>query len=89
MGKFGFTIPVMHPKDANRTVNSVDPDRTSLIWICTFCSDMLWQYHISMVIELRFFASKTIPKPRSVYRSRLFLDRLGRVKLYYSKISKD
>ena len=34
----------MHPKDAEGTANSVDPDQTvpksSLIWVCTVCPDL-------------------------------------------------
>ena len=35
----------MHPKKADGLANSVDPDQTvpfrsSLIWVCTFCSDL-------------------------------------------------
>ena len=35
----------MLPKDANEMANSVDPDQTaplgsSLIWVCTVCSDL-------------------------------------------------
>ena len=28
---------VMHPKDAEEIANSVDPDQSSLIWVCTVC----------------------------------------------------
>ena len=37
-------MEVMCPKDADRMANSVDPDQTSswssLIWVCTDCSDL-------------------------------------------------
>ena len=29
----------MHPKDADGIANSVDPDRSSLIWVSTIFSD--------------------------------------------------
>ena len=33
---------VMYPKDSDRMANSADPDqRSSLIWVCTVCSDHL------------------------------------------------
>ena len=31
----------MHPKDAARIANSIDPDqRSSLIWVCTICPEL-------------------------------------------------
>ena len=30
----------MHLKDAEGIANSVDPDQTSLIWVCTVCPDL-------------------------------------------------
>ena len=39
-----FYSAVTRPKDADGMANSVDPDQTaprsSLIWICTVCSDL-------------------------------------------------
>ena len=31
---------VMHPKDAAGIANSIDPDQSSLIWVCTVCPDL-------------------------------------------------
>ena len=30
----------MLPKDTDRIANSVDPDQTALIWVCTVCPDL-------------------------------------------------
>ena len=30
----------MHPKDAEGIANSIDPDRRSLIWVCTVYQDL-------------------------------------------------
>ena len=30
----------MHPKDAEGIADSVDPDQSSLIWVCTVCQNL-------------------------------------------------
>ena len=35
----------MHPTDAAGIANSVDPDHSSLIWVCTVCPDLSVRKH--------------------------------------------
>ena len=35
-----FYNVVLRPKDPDGTVNSVDPNQTALLWVCTVCTGL-------------------------------------------------
>ena len=66
---------VMHPKDAEGIANSVDPDQTAPIWICTVCQDLSVQ-KLRKIMVIPDFAppflalrSKEMNTPQPLYKT--------------------
>ena len=66
----------MHPKDASRIANSVDPDQTApLTWVCTVCPDLSVRKLRNIMVsvqKLRIFTVHVVLSPcrrrRCMYR---------------------
>ena len=63
---------VMHPKDADRIANNVDPDQTrsSLIWVYTVCPELsVFSAYFFQVPELfgKFYVGKILTFDLSLY----------------------